>query len=674
MRNMATVGGNLLQRTRCGYFTDVTKPCNKRVPRQRLPRVEGEHHNHAVLGASGHCVAVHPSDMGVALTAFDAVVSYETADGPGQSPLADFYLPVGDTPHRETVLPPVRAHHPRHPAARAGRRPLALPQGSANAPSYAFAIGSVAAALDVGGGVVRESRLASGPWRPGPGGPRRRTRAERRPATAEYFAAAADAELAAARPLPDNGYKVTLMRNLVVAVLSESRRGGRPMTTATTGAVGTAHTRVEGRDKVTGAARYAGEIPSRPRPRLAGAVHRRPRADPVRETGPVLGMRACSPSCTTERPAPRHRLRRHAGRSADPTAAVFQNDRVPHAGWPVALVVAETPEQAREAAEALVVHLRAEPHDIELFAGRPDAYGGGRTHARGDGEGRPGGRTRRLRPTWWTWSTPREEHLRHDGAARGDRPVGRRPARGRRLQPGTTWVADELARMFSLDASAVRVRSEHIGGGFGSKGLRAHQVSAVMAATALQRPVRVVLTRRPDVLAHRLPQPHRPAGPARRRPRRPAARPRAPFTEPDVDGLGVRRAERRGGARDVRRRRPPHLERGGAAGRAVPDVDARAGRGARVVRAGGGVRRTGRAVRHRPGRAAACATIPSAARSPDCRSPAATSPPASARAPAGSAGRTATRVRGRAAKGAGCSAPARPRPPSPRAPCRRRPR
>ncbi|KAA6200515.1 xanthine dehydrogenase family protein subunit M, partial [Streptomyces parvus] len=105
LRNMATVGGNLLQRTRCGYFTDLSQPCNKRAPGTGCPAVTGEHHNHAVLGASDHCVAVHPSDMGVALTAFDAVVSYESAEGPGEVPLSDFYLPVGDTPHRETALP-----------------------------------------------------------------------------------------------------------------------------------------------------------------------------------------------------------------------------------------------------------------------------------------------------------------------------------------------------------------------------------------------------------------------------------------------------------------------------------------------------------------------------------------------------------------------------------------
>jgi xanthine dehydrogenase YagS FAD-binding subunit len=221
LRNMATVGGNLLQRTRCGYFTDVTKPCNKRVPGSGCPAIGGEHRNHAVLGASEHCVAVHPSDMGVALTAFDAVVSYETAGGPGALPLADFYLPVGDTPHRETALPPgaLITHVTLPPASVAVRSRYRKVRERA---SYAFAIGSVAAALDVRDGVVRDVRLALGavasrPWRA--------TAAERvlagAPADAETFAAAADAELAAAKPLPHNAYKVPLMRNLVVAVLTE---------------------------------------------------------------------------------------------------------------------------------------------------------------------------------------------------------------------------------------------------------------------------------------------------------------------------------------------------------------------------------------------------------------------------------------------------------------------
>ncbi|MGW1917556.1 FAD binding domain-containing protein [Streptomyces sp. NPDC002076] len=220
LRNMATVGGNLLQRTRCGYFTDVTRPCNKRVPGSGCPAVEGEHRNHAILGASQHCVAVHPSDMAVALAAFDAVVHFETADGSSEAPLADFYLPVGDTPHRETALPPgaliTGVVLPPVPVAANSRYRKVRERAS-----YAFAIGSLTAALDVRDGVVRDARLAFGavasrPWRA--------LAAERvligAPADAETYAAAADAELAAARPLPQNGYKVTLIRNLVVAELT----------------------------------------------------------------------------------------------------------------------------------------------------------------------------------------------------------------------------------------------------------------------------------------------------------------------------------------------------------------------------------------------------------------------------------------------------------------------
>jgi xanthine dehydrogenase YagS FAD-binding subunit len=221
LRNMATVGGNLLQRTRCGYFADTTKPCNKREPGTGCPAIEGEHHNHAILGASAHCVATHPSDMGVALAAFDAVVSYETAEGPGELALSELYLPVGDTPHLETSLPPgaliTGVTLPPAPVAAHSRYRKVRERAS-----YAFAIGSIAAALDVRDGAVHDVRLAFGavasrPWRA--------RSAEQAllggPATAEAFAAAAEAELAAAEPLPHNGYKVELVRNLVVAMLTQ---------------------------------------------------------------------------------------------------------------------------------------------------------------------------------------------------------------------------------------------------------------------------------------------------------------------------------------------------------------------------------------------------------------------------------------------------------------------
>ncbi|UUU20098.1 xanthine dehydrogenase family protein molybdopterin-binding subunit [Streptomyces sp. DSM 40750] len=272
------------------------------------------------------------------------------------------------------------------------------------------------------------------------------------------------------------------------------------MTTAPTahkGAVGTAHIRVEGRDKVTGAARYAGEIP------FTGLVHgwlalstvARGRIRAI-ETADVLGMPGVL-SVLTHENAPRVETDYTGlmGMKPDPTIAVFQHDRVPHLGWPVALVVAETAEQAREAAESLVVHYEQEPHDVEFAAEHPDAYPldafGPAVIEKGDLEAELAASAVVLDAEY---TTPEEHHNPmepHAVTARWD---------GGRLEvvdsnQGTMWVAGELANLFSLDPASVRVRSEHVGGGFGSKGVRAHQVAAVMAATVLQRPVRVVMTR-----------------------------------------------------------------------------------------------------------------------------------------------------------------------------------
>ncbi|TDT39028.1 xanthine dehydrogenase molybdenum binding subunit apoprotein [Streptomyces sp. BK208] len=279
--------------------------------------------------------------------------------------------------------------------------------------------------------------------------------------------------------------------------------------TTTRGAVGTAHTRVEGRDKVTGAARYAGEIP------FADLAHgwlvlstvARGRIRTI-DTEPVLAM----PGVLTvlhHGNAPRVDTDYVGllGITPDPTAALFQNDRVPHVGWPVALVVAGTSEQAREAAEALVVSYDEEPHDTTLTTGHPGAHPAGGVMP---GETAKGDLAAGLAASAVVvdaeYTTPEEHHSMmepHAATARWD---------GGRLEvvdsnQGTTWIQSELANMFSLDASAVRVRSEHIGGGFGSKGLRAHQVAAVMAATELQRPVRVVMTRRQmfSLAGHRSP-------------------------------------------------------------------------------------------------------------------------------------------------------------------------
>jgi xanthine dehydrogenase YagS FAD-binding subunit len=221
LRNMATVGGNLLQRTRCAYFADASQPCNKRAPGSGCPAITGEHHNHAILGWSRHCVATNPSDMAVALAAFDAVVHYETLDGEGEIPLSEFYLPVGDAPERETALPPgALITVVKLPASAVS--PRSRYRKVRERASYAFATVSIAAALDVHDGSVRVARIALGgvasqPWRAQVA----EAVLQDGPATAERFRDAADAELSSAEPLRDNGYKVTLARNLIVAVLIE---------------------------------------------------------------------------------------------------------------------------------------------------------------------------------------------------------------------------------------------------------------------------------------------------------------------------------------------------------------------------------------------------------------------------------------------------------------------
>jgi xanthine dehydrogenase YagS FAD-binding subunit len=258
LRNMATTGGNLLQRTRCVYFQDISKPCNKRVPGSGCPAREGYHRTLAILlqypqadrnkealepgslpaaqqgavyqknpkrsndvapSTSEACIATHPSDMAVALVALDAVVHVLGTNGERTIPLVEFYRLPGDEPQRDTVLehgelitaidlPPLPfATHSRYRKVR-------------DRASYAFALVSVAAALSVSDGVVQDVRIALGgvapvPWRAW------KAEAELRgkPATEEMFLRAADAELAQAQPLPGNAFKVPLARNTLVRTL-----------------------------------------------------------------------------------------------------------------------------------------------------------------------------------------------------------------------------------------------------------------------------------------------------------------------------------------------------------------------------------------------------------------------------------------------------------------------
>jgi xanthine dehydrogenase YagS FAD-binding subunit len=220
LRNLATVGGNLLQRTRCAYFQDVSKPCNKRSPGSGCPARAGEHHNLAVLGHSEHCVATHPSDMAVALAALDARVRVRGPGGDRVLGLAELYRLPGDRPDQDTVLEPgeliTAVELPPPPAAASTYRKVRERR------SFAFALVSVAAALAVADGVVSEVRLAFGgvahrPWRASAA----EAALHGGPATGAAFAAALDEELAAAQPLERNAYKLPMLRRVAVRTLGE---------------------------------------------------------------------------------------------------------------------------------------------------------------------------------------------------------------------------------------------------------------------------------------------------------------------------------------------------------------------------------------------------------------------------------------------------------------------
>lgn len=221
IRNMATVAGNMLQRTRCSYFYDHEGAhCNKRNPGEGCDAIDGVHRMHAVLGASRACIATHPSDMCVALAALDAVVHLQGGDGERQVPFNDFYLLPADHPERETVLRPGELVTALAiPALAFGAN--ATYRKVRDRASYAFALVSVAAALEIEDGVVKDVRLALGGVAPRPWRALTLEQMLRgQPAVAAHFEAAARAEMADARPLRDNAFKVALAQRTMVAVLA----------------------------------------------------------------------------------------------------------------------------------------------------------------------------------------------------------------------------------------------------------------------------------------------------------------------------------------------------------------------------------------------------------------------------------------------------------------------
>ncbi len=227
LRNAATVGGNLLQRTRCAYFYDVASACNKREPGAGCDAVDGENRMHAVLGWSKHCIATHPSDFCVPLLALDAVVEIEGARGRREVPLDALHLLPGTTPERETVLEPgeliVAVRLPASAASFAGHaRYLKVRERT----SYAFAVVSAAAHLRMEGGVIAEARIALGgvaakPWRA------REAEAALVGAAPgmDAFRRAGEAAMQGAMPAGDNAFKIELARRIVARALSLAAAG-----------------------------------------------------------------------------------------------------------------------------------------------------------------------------------------------------------------------------------------------------------------------------------------------------------------------------------------------------------------------------------------------------------------------------------------------------------------
>ncbi|NNM72380.1 FAD binding domain-containing protein [Enterovirga aerilata] len=225
LRNSATTGGNLLQRTRCYYFYDPGTPCNKREPGTGCPAIEGQNRIHAILGTSEHCIATHPSDMCVGLAALEAVIHVQGQGGARRIPIGEFHRLPGDTPHIDTTL--------RHDEVVTGVELPPSDYGSNHTYlklrdrlSYAFALVSVAAALKIEDGVVAKARLALGgvahkPWRD--------TAAEAllvgNPPGRERFAAAAEEVLRDARGYAHNSFKIELARRAIIRALEQAAAG-----------------------------------------------------------------------------------------------------------------------------------------------------------------------------------------------------------------------------------------------------------------------------------------------------------------------------------------------------------------------------------------------------------------------------------------------------------------
>ena len=494
IRNMATVAGNLLQRTRCSYFRDVHASCNRRQPGSGCDALDGFNRGHAVLGVSDHCIATHPSDMCVAMAVLDAEVHTVRADGTKRSiPFGEFHKAPGDTPHVEVAL----AHgelitHVVIPHLAAARRSHYLKVR--DRASYEFALASAAVVLDLDGDTIRAARLGLGgiatrPWRA--------NEAESfltgREASDESFRDAAEIALTGAAAREHNHFKIELGEAHHRARICHRERREHMSTTTTIDVVGTPLDRVDGRLKVMGAATYPIDVTL---PGLAHAVlvQSTVTSGRIRHIAVDAAQRAPGVlAVITHRNRPRLSQGPVLENGPQPLPP-FQSDAVRHDGQHVAMVVAETREQANAAAALIeVTYERDAP-----VLGYEDPKASRVSHPwtpdydRGDVASALAAADLRINLTYTT-------------AANTNNPIGLFGTvavwDGDALTVHDTTqyphaVRESLAAAFGIDPAGVRVLVPFVGGAFGA-GLRVwpHVPLAALAARITKRPVKLVLTR-----------------------------------------------------------------------------------------------------------------------------------------------------------------------------------
>ncbi len=540
-------------------------------------------------------MATHPSDLAVALTALDAVVCVQGPAGERTVPIADLHRLPGDEPQRDTTLEhgELITAIELAPLPYATRRRYRKVRDRA---SYSFALVSVAA-------------VAPHRRRPDPG---RADRARRRRPRA---LAGARGRGAAARPAARRGAVPARRRGRARGRPAAARQrlqgpAGRQRDRAhadgdrmstTTRAIGAAITRIDGPAKVTGEARYAFEH------HYGDAAY----AHAVQSTVARGRITAVDTDAATALPGVLTVLTHlNAPRLANPAGdlAVLQSDAVAYHGQVVALAIAETPEVARHAAALVTIAYDAEPPRVELRADDPRLYTPDHIMPQNVTDTFEGDADAALAAAPvsidCTYTTPNE----HNQPMEPHACVARWTADGVTIHDanqGSHNIRAKVADVFGLPEERVRVTSPHVGGGFGSKVfVHPHLIAAVMASRAVERPVKIALTRQQmfSLAGHRTPTIQRVR--ARRRARRASDGDRPRRGRAHRHDRGVRRADGARHADDVRGAQPPHDAQAGGARRARAEHHARAGRGARDVRARVRDRRAGAGLRDRPGRAA----------------------------------------------------------------------